>query len=334
MYLDFFNIKHEPFALVSDPRLFYYSESHCEAIAHVLYGIRERKGVMLLIGETGTGKSTLLSTTLELLGGSTVVPAVISNPLIGNAEELLETILREWKLSGFRTSTVEMFDVLKRFLTQQVSRAKVPVLVVDEAQMLSDTILEQLRLLSNIEVRGQKAIQLVLAGQPELNDRIATHQFRAFRQRVAVRCQIRELSAGETLNYMHSRMLRAGCTSGANCFTQESVETIYVYTGGTPRLINVLADNCLLAAYARGQKQITAELADSVANHLEFSPTTAAAEQADTVKDDILRAAASYQQVARDLASASAPSALREFVNKLKAPAADAAISAVMGVSS
>src|SRR5439155_7106380 len=147
---------------VWDPRFLYYSESHCEAMAHILYGVRERKGLMLLLGEAGTGKTTLVTATLEMLRSTRVITSCIMNPILQQPEELLEAILRGYNLDGYKRTCLDMSSVLERFLLQQVRRDRIPVLIVDEAQELSRPLLEQLRLLSNLEAQGQKLLQIGL----------------------------------------------------------------------------------------------------------------------------------------------------------------------------
>src|SRR3954470_1548717 len=195
MYLEAFGLKENPFSLVTDPRFLYYSESHCDAMAHLLYGVRERKGIMLMLGEAGTGKTTLVKATLNMLRSTRVVSSVILNPILSATEDFFELILRGFGLDGFKRNNVEMSDMLQRFLLQQSRRRRIPVIVVDEAQELAKPFLEQLRLLSNYEDGGQKLLQVILSGQPEMAEKIESHEFRALRQRIVVRCRLNPLSA-------------------------------------------------------------------------------------------------------------------------------------------
>jgi general secretion pathway protein A len=186
MYLESFGLKENPFSLVTDPRFLYYSESHCDAMAHLLYGVRERKGIMLMLGEAGTGKTTLVKATLNMLRSTRVVTSVILNPILSATEDFFDVILRGFGLDGFKRNNVEMADVLQRFLLQQSRRGRIPVIVVDEAQELTKPLLEQIRLLSNYEDGGQKLVQVVLSGQPELAEKMETYEYRALRQRIVV----------------------------------------------------------------------------------------------------------------------------------------------------
>src|SRR5437588_631788 len=156
MYLSFYGLKENPFNIVSNPKFLYYSESHCDAMAHLLYGVRERKGIILMLGEAGTGKTTLVRATLEMLKSTRVVPSVILNPILSSSEEFFEALLRGFGLEGFKRTNLEMLEVLQRFLVQQTRRNRIPVLIVDEAQEVSKQLLEQIRMLSNLEAEGQK----------------------------------------------------------------------------------------------------------------------------------------------------------------------------------
>lgn len=319
MYFSFYGLKESPFSLVSDPRYLYYSASHCEAMAHLLYGVRERKGIILMLGEAGTGKTTLVRATLEMLRSTRVVTSVIMNPLLRHPDELLEAILRGFGLEGFRRSSVEMADVLQRYLLQQANRGRIPTLIVDEAQDLSQVMLEQLRLLSNLEYRGEKLLQFILAAQPEMGESIERYELRALRQRIVVRCRLAPLTPEETWSYLNTRLLRAG-SDGREIFTPAAVEAIYHYTGGIARLINMVADNALLAGYARGMCPVQPAVVESVARHQELKPVTSGSDFASSVHNDVVRASASWGEVVQDLRNGAAPEPLRQFVEQLRAP--------------
>jgi general secretion pathway protein A len=318
VYLSFFGLKENPFSLVTDPRFLYYSESHCEAMAHLLYGVRERKGIILLLGEAGTGKTTILRATLDALRSTQVVASVIFNPLIRREEELLEAVLLGFGVDGFRRSNTEMFDVLRRLLEQHARRNRIPVVIVDEAQQLRRQVLEQLRLLSNLEFQGNKLLQILLVGQPEIAERLDSHEMRALRQRIAVRCRLIHLNRQETWNYMAARIARAG---GADTpiFTPAAGDVIFEYSGGIPRSINMIADNCLLAAYARGQNPVEAPVVEQVVRHLELTPVESPASGME-VPADVIRASTSWKEVVHDIRAGGVPEALRKFVEKLRTP--------------
>lgn len=319
MYLEFFGLKENPFNLVSDPRFLYYSESHCDAMAHLLYGVRERKGIILMLGEAGTGKTTLVRATLEMLKSTRVTTSVILNPILSKTEEFFEAVLKGFGLEGFRNSNVEMLDVLNRFLLQQQRRNRIPVLIVDEAQELSQPLLEQVRMLSNLEANGQKLLQFVLAAQPEMSQRLDSFECRALRQRIVVRCRLTPLNAQETWKYLHSRMIYAG-GDDRRIFTPEAVEVMYTYSGGIPRLLNSIADNCLLAAYARNETEIGQGIAEKVVQHLELNELPSDVATPATILQDLVRASSSWKEVMQDIKSGQVPEALKQFVEKLQAP--------------
>jgi general secretion pathway protein A len=318
MYLDFYGLKESPFTLVTEPRFLFYSEAHCEAMAHLLYGVREKKGVIAMLGEAGTGKTTLVRGTLALLQKSRVVTSVIMNPMITNAEQLLDAILRGFGINGHSKNPLEMAELLQRFGLMQVRAGKIVVIVVDEAQELSHHLLEQLRLLSNLEAQNEKLLQIVLSAQPELSEKLETHEFRALRQRITVRCRLHPLNPEDTWRYLYHRL--AVCGGRTEIFTREAVERLYEYSGGIPRILNSLADNCLLAGFSRGFPQVSDMVVEQVAKHLEINAPLTMARDADSIRKDIVRASANWQEVAADIRGGVVPPALRMFVEKLQVP--------------
>jgi general secretion pathway protein A len=319
MYLEFYRLKENPFNLVSDPRFLYYSESHCDAMAHLLYGVRERKGIILMLGEAGTGKTTLVRATLDMLQKTRVVPSLILNPIISTTEEFYDSVLRGFGLDGYRKSILDMSDVLQRFLMQQTRRGRIPVLIVDEGQELSKPLLEQVRMLSNLEADGQKMLQIVLSAQPEMSDRLDSFELRAMRQRITVRCRLSSLTAEETWSYLNFRLLAAG-GDGHVIFLPEAVERMYAYSSGIPRILNSIADNCLLAGYARSLNSVDARVVERVAEHLELQEGTANQAQTESIHQDVLRASSSWSEVVQDIRKGAVPPALKQFVEKLQAP--------------
>jgi general secretion pathway protein A len=330
MYLQFYGITENPFNLVSDPRFFYYSESHCEAMSHLLYGVRERKGIVLMLGEAGTGKTTLIRATLEVLRSTRVMASMIMNPLMSSTEEFFEALLRGFGLDGFKRSNMEMMEVVQRFALQQVRRGMIPVVVVDEAQELSQTLLGQIRLLSNLEADGAKLLQFVFAAQPEMQERLDTYEMRALRQRVSVRCRLDVLGPSDTWNYIYGRLKKAG-NDGPMVFGPEAVEMIYTYSGGIPRLINMIADNSLLAGYARSEFPVRPETIESVCLHLELRPANVMKNETSQVRQDILRACSSWDEVRNDIQAGEVPQVLKDFASKLQLPRTEASIATAVG---
>jgi hypothetical protein len=228
-------------------------------------------------------------------------------------------VLRGFGLDGYKKSTLDMSEVLQRFLSQQSRRGRIPVLIVDEGQELSKALLEQVRMLSNLEADGQKALQIVLSAQPEMNDRIDSFELRALRQRITVRCRLNPLSPEETWSYINFRLIAAG-GDGHVIFAPDAVERMYTYSGGIPRIINSIADNCMLAGYSRSLAQINEQVVERVADHLELREIMSNPAQSESVHQDVLRASATWNEVVHDIRTGSVPPALKQFVEKLQAP--------------
>lgn len=259
MYLDFFSFAERPFDITPDTRFLYLSPKHHEAIETLLYGIRERRGFILLTGEVGTGKTTSIREVLNRLDGQ-VESALIINPLLSNAE-LLGEINRDFGLEVSGTSVQEQVQALNRFLLQNDRKGRSAVVILDEAQDLSPEALEMVRLLSNLETETRKLLQLVLVGQPELETKLTSPSLRQLRQRIQLKFQLGPLSPEETKAYILHRVKRA---SPQCClvFQPSALHRIYEWAGGIPRLINTLCDLTLLAAYTRETHVITKKIVD------------------------------------------------------------------------
>jgi general secretion pathway protein A len=257
MYLKLFGFQEKPFHITPNPRFIFLSKTHREAFAHLLYGIQQRVGFLSLTGEVGTGKTTVLRTLLQQLEESDFRVALIFNPCL-NALELLQAIHREFGIAfdRDRANLPQLHDSLNDFLLQQRQAGKTVVLVVDEAQDLDPAVLEQLRLLSNLETPTEKLIQMVLVGQPELEQILRRKDLRQLRQRLAVRYHLEPLDASDTAAYVLHRLRVAGW-QGAGLFSEKALRLIFQSTGGTPRLINLLCDRALLVAYGRDSDSVS-----------------------------------------------------------------------------
>ena len=253
MYTKYFGFNEKPFTLTPNPRFIYLSKNHKEALAHLLYGINNHYGFIELIGEVGTGKTTVLRT---LLSQRNYRSALIFNPCMTNIE-LFSSINHEFGLSSDSKYANELLDELNGFLLRENARGLTVVLVIDEAQNLSPEILEQLRLISNLETEDDKLIQIVLAGQPELSALLDLPELRQLNQRIAVRYQLQSMSIDETRTYIRHRMVVAGETGGVY-FSRFALKFIHLYTRGLPRLINILCDRALLIGYGDEQRCISA----------------------------------------------------------------------------
>lgn len=254
MYNQFYGFREPPFNITPDPRFLFFSDRHREAFDHLLFGIRERKGFIQITGEVGAGKTTLCRALLEELG-PTYRTALILNPTL-SPDELLRTVLAELGLSAPAGDRVAAIEVLNRFLLAQLSEGNDVVLLIDEAQDLSSELLEQIRLLSNLETDQRKLLQIVLVGQPELREKLDRRELRQLRQRITVRYHLAPLTREETERYISHRLRVAGA-NGRPSFDRWAVRRIYRYSRGVPRLINAVCDKALLAGYVAGEDLLT-----------------------------------------------------------------------------
>ena len=267
MYEKFFGLKHEPFSIAPDPHYLYMSERHREALAHLLYGVRSGGGFVLLTGEIGAGKTTVCRCLLEQVPRRCNV-AYIFNPR-QSAEELLESICAEFRIPrepdpGRVPSARDHVAALNEFLLRTHAVCQDNVLVIDEAQSLSAEVLEQLRLLTNLETNERKLLQIILIGQPELRDMLARPELEQLAQRVIARYHLGALTARETAQYIRHRLAVAGL-GGALPFDEASMRRIHALSRGVPRRINLLCDRALLGAYARGRAQVDVGIVDKAA---------------------------------------------------------------------
>ncbi len=265
MYLDYYGLREPPFSITPDPRFVFLSERHRDALAHLLYGIGQggSGGFVQLTGEVGTGKTTLCRLLLEQLPDNTRI-ALVLNPRLSPLE-LLETIAEELKidLTGRRGSLKGLVDALNAYLLDAYAQGLRVVLIIDEAQNLSNDALEQVRLLTNLETPTQKLLQIILLGQPELRDVLGQPELRQLAQRITARYHLTPLSADETETYVRHRLTVAGCSRFP--FTRLALRRLHHHSGGVPRLINVIADRALMAGYAKNLQQLGERQIDEAA---------------------------------------------------------------------
>jgi general secretion pathway protein A len=253
MYLQYYNLTENPFNITPDPRFLYFAPHHREAYDHLMYGIRTRKGFIELTGEVGSGKTTLCRAVLANLG-SDVRTALILNPSLTETQ-LLRAMLNDFGLEARGRDLLTYIESLNEFLLEMNQAGTNVALLIDEAQNLSPEVMEQVRLLSNLETDQQKLIQIVLCGQPELEKRLTRPDLRQLRQRITVRCRIEPLTEEDTLMYIMHRLWVAG-SDGSVAFDTSAVREVFRFSKGVPRVINAVCDNALLAGYVARTRTI------------------------------------------------------------------------------
>jgi general secretion pathway protein A len=266
MYNQFYGFKEKPFEINPDPDFLFLSESHREALSHLIYATKERKGFTVITGEVGTGKTTLARAFLSSLNGQ-VKTAYIFNPNLTSID-FLRYICEDLGLKGEKLSKGQYIARLQDFLLDHYRRNEQVILIVDEAQNLPQTLLEEVRLLTNLETSKNKLLQVILIGQPELNHVLNDHQFRQLKQRVSLRYHLKTLNEEETHRYIESRLTNAGAAD-PDIFTTKALKRIFNYTNGIPRLINIICDNALLSGFTNGQKVIGHRIIEEVVDKLE-----------------------------------------------------------------
>jgi len=257
MYLEFLGLREKPFSITADPAFLYLSKKHREALSHMVYGIRERKGFVEITGEIGTGKTTLCKALLRHLDPSTKT-ALILQPGLSELQ-LLQAVVKDFGMNPMHSNRLALFNQLNRFLLDQAAAGNNIVLVIDEAQNLSLRVLEEIRLFSNLETDKEKLIQIILVGQPQLKETLALPALEQLRQRIGVRYHIMPLELDEVRIYIDHRMQVAG-SDGTLEWTPEGIEEVYRCSRGIPRLINHICDRSLLACYVVRVKRVDREL--------------------------------------------------------------------------
>lgn len=256
MYLDYYGFREMPFHITPDPKFLYLSPSHQEALSHLSYGIQERKGFIVLTGEVGCGKTTLCRALLNELDPDSHETALIMNPRIGETQLILAILKELGESTEGYTGNDDLTGRLNDALLRRIAAGKEIVLIIDEAQNLSFEVMEQLRLLSNLETDDQKLLQIILMGQPELKARLREKRLRQFRQRVLVYYDLQPLTRKGVAAYIQHRLGLAGSQGRPN-FTNWALRKIYAVSGGTPRMINNICDKALLASYIRNSDEVT-----------------------------------------------------------------------------
>jgi len=266
MYCTFYGFRESPFTITPNPRFLFMSAQHREAFAHLLYAVESRAGFIELTGEVGTGKTTLLRTFLNRLDSEGHRTALIFNPCLSSLE-LLTSINREFGLPYENGSRMELLQILNGFLLEQKAAGRSVVLVMDEAQNLSPEVLEQIRLISNLETETDKLIQIVLSGQPELLSLLAREELRQLNQRITVRYHLLPMGFDSTRRYIDHRMELAGRFRAAE-FTSAALKRIFRFSGGVPRLVNIACDRALLIGFTEEERVISGRMAAQAISEL------------------------------------------------------------------
>lgn len=269
MYKAFFNLHSNPFAGSPDPRFMYMMPHTREALATLEYGISARKGFIVLTGEVGTGKTTLLRRAISSLDQTRVFSSFIFNPRL-DVLDFLEFILSDFGIAAQTRTKSGMLIQLNRWLIERYRREETCVIIVDEAQNLSWDLLEEIRLLTNLETSTEKLLQIVLSGQPELEEKLRAPEVRQLRQRIALWARTHAISLEQTAAYISQRLLIAG--SSERIFNEDAVAAVHRASRGIPRIINLICEHSLILAYVEQMRQVTAPLVQAVARDLDLEP--------------------------------------------------------------
>ena len=268
MYKSFFGLKESPFRVNPDPRYLYLTKEIEEALAGLMYGIKTRKGFVTLIGEVGTGKTTLVNRLLDWLNQQQIRTAFIFNTRV-NTTQLLEFVLAEFEIPCDSRSKSQQLMRLNHWLLERHQAGETVVLIIDEAQNLTYPVMEEIRLLTNLETATDKLLQIVLSGQQELDEKLKLPQLRQLRQRISVRCKTSPLTKEQTHEYIAERLRIAGA-NGQPIFSPKAIDVIHKYSHGIPRVVNLLCEHALTGAYVEEQRPIEPPLVEEVAREFQL----------------------------------------------------------------
>lgn len=269
MYESFFGLREAPFNVTPDPRFVYFSRQHKEALSALVYGVQSRRGFIQITGGIGTGKTTLCRALLGRLGDK-VHSALVFNPKLSEFE-ILQAIVEDFGIKPAGRRKKDYFDALNRFLLEEIEKDYNAIVIIDEAQLLAPKALEQIRLISNLETATQKLIQIILVGQPEFREILRRPDLVQLYQRITIRYHLGPLNREELEDYLVHRIGIAG--GEGNFFTAEAMDKIFQYSAGVPRLINVLADRALMAAFSQSSRLIDTAMIEHAQNDLQGIPT-------------------------------------------------------------
>src|SRR5580704_6805114 len=292
MYESFYSLKRNPFDITPDPSFLFPTTRHNEALASLYYGVRRHKGFVVLTGEVGTGKTLLLHYVLQLFKQSKdVAYAYIFNGRLSPVE-FLQYVASDLGLPAGAKNKGELLLQIAHYVIGRSQRGLTAALVVDEAHHLSAEILEEIRLLSNLETPQEKLLQILLVGQPELDEKLDSVSLRQLKQRIALRSHLLPLSSDETKGYIESRLQLAGSPFASSVFPPETIAAVYQHSQGLPRLINTICENALIAAYARQMRSVSPDIIDDIATDFRLGVQAPQVEQRKTPEDLDMRKAA------------------------------------------
>jgi len=300
MYKTFFGLKDNPFNVNPDPRYLFLTKEIEEALSGLMYGIQNRKGFITLIGEVGTGKTTLINRLVDWLHQRRIRTAFLFNSRM-NTNQLFDFILAEFGISCESRSKSHQLMSLNQWLLDRYRAGETTVLIVDEAQNLTYPVLEEIRLLTNLETSTDKLLQIVLSGQQELEEKLKLPQLRQLRQRIMLRCKTAALTKEQTHDYISQRLRIAGA-SGELIFSPAAVETIHLYSLGIPRVVNLLCEHSLVNAYVDQQRPISSKIVEDVAHEFQLDEVEPTARSGSTAIDaDVYNSEAFIQNLGEAL---------------------------------
>lgn len=291
MYKKYYGLSRNPFEISPDPYFFYPTPRHNEALASLTYGVYRRKGFVVVTGEVGTGKTLLVRFLLEALNRNHIASAFVYNPRL-SVLDFLAHILTDLRITMAGRTKSEMLSRLNNYLVARARTGGTTALIVDEAQLLSWELLEEIRLLTNLETSQHKLLQIVLVGQPELDEKLDSQQLRQLKQRVAFRCTLAPLGLDELRGYIHRRLVLAGANShSSTIFPDATIRVIHKHSRGIPRLANTLCENSLVSGFSRQTKEITPEIVEEIAEsfRLDVTPRSQSSSDGSDEREKILQ---------------------------------------------
>lgn len=267
MYKSFFGLKANPFGMNPDPRFLFLTHNTREVLASLAYGVQRRRGFVVLTGEVGTGKTTLLNKLLQYLHQNRIATAFVFNPRM-DSTDFLQFVAADFGIQAQSATKGQLLQRLYHWLLDRHRAGETAALIIDEAQNLSADLLEEIRLLTNLETSTEKLLQIVLSGQPELDEKLRSPSLRQIRQRIAMRCRTRPLTQQETHVYVHERLRLAGCAN--RIFEPAAIDSVFTYAQGIPRVTNLVCEHALISAFAAQSPIVSPDIIGDVARDLEL----------------------------------------------------------------